>query len=298
MKNLLLYNYDIDIDTFQNITDGITFYINYNKYYFVNIHRVSSDIEKIYDMLNSYINPYHYIIKNKFGSIITEDNKKNYVLIKVKGSENDEIDLRNILNNEIKIDAHNNILRRDNWGNLWSEKIDYLEYQISELGASHHIILSSFSYYDGLAENAIELYNMIDNKNEMLVISQKRIKYPNISLNYYNPLNIVIDYRVRDIAEYLKDNFFNDGNTINELNYLISKNILTKNEYNLLYARLLYPSYYFDEVSSILENNKEETVLLKYINKVNEYEKFLKNTYYLLSKKSEIIKVEWLIKAK
>ena len=294
MKNLLIYNYSITVDTFQNIDAGITFYIDYDKYYFLELSRLPKELLEINDILTNHINPYHFIIKNKLGDIITTDGNKNYCLIKIRGPENDEMTLKEMLYNLIEINKPNSILRRDNWGLLWSEKVDYLEYQISELGTNHPIILSSFSYYVGLAENAIEYFNLIDNKNEKLVLSQKRIKYPNISRNYFNPLNLVIDNKTRDLSEYLKSCFFENGYPIDELTDIIKKHILNQNEYNLLYSRLLYPSYYFDELSEILEKNKKEDVLLKYINKVNNYEEFLKKVYLLLSRNCKMIKIDWI----
>lgn len=296
MKNLLQYNYNNDIETYQKIDNGITFYIDYDKYYFINIKRVPSDIEKINNLLQQYITSYHNIIPNKYGNIITIDEEKNYILLKIKGSENNEIELRDMLLNQIQVFEPDYILRRDNWGKLWSEKVDYLEYQVSELGQNHPVVLSSFSYYVGLAENAIEYYNMLELKDISLFISQKRIKYPNISLNYFNPLNIVIDYKVRDIAEYIKSMFFKNEDAFKELETLTKKEALNSLEYNLLYARLLYPTYYFDELSLILENNEDEDVLLKYLDKVEKFEEFLKKTFELFSKKTAMIKVEWLIK--
>lgn len=296
MKNLLLYNYNIDIDEYENIKDGITFYIDYDKYYFISCKRVSSDIEKIYNLLKNYINPYHLIIVNRFGNIYTIEDGKTYVLLKIKGAQNDEIELREIMLNQTPIHNFDSILKRDNWGILWSEKVDYLEYQVSELAQNHPIVLSSFSYYVGLAENAIEYYNMLEHEDIDLVISQKRIKYPNFSLNYFNPLNIVIDSKTRDIAEYIKSAFFAGYDATKDLENLCLKNTLSGYEYNLLYARLLYPSYYFDELSKVLEENSNEEVLLKYIDKVDVYEKFLKNIFYMFSKKTTMIKVDWLIK--
>ena len=84
MKNLLLYNYNMDIDDYTKIDNGICFYIDYDKYYFLKINRVTGDIEEIYNILNNYINSYHIIVKNKFGEIITKDDKTTYVLLKIK----------------------------------------------------------------------------------------------------------------------------------------------------------------------------------------------------------------------
>lgn len=295
MKNLLLYNYNMDIDDYTKIDNGICFYIDYDKYYFLKINRVTGDIEEIYNILNNYINSYHIIVKNKFGEIITKDDKTTYVLLKIKSAENEEIEVRDILLNQIPIDDSKSILRRDNWGILWGDKVDYLEYQVSELGKNHPVLLSSFSYYVGLAENAIEYFNNIGENKKILTLSQKRIKYPNIARNYYNPINLVIDSRTRDLAEYLKACFFENIDTIKQLEYITSKEVLSNYEYNLLYARLLYPSYYFDDIHEILEKGIDDDILLKYINKSSDYEIFLKDAYYLFSKKCEMIKIDWII---
>ena len=62
----------------------------------------------------------------------------------------------------------------------------------------------------------------------------------------------------------------------------------------MLWARLLYPTYYFDLYEQIMNNNKKEECLIKIIDKVNNYEKFLKKTYLELSKYGNIEKISWL----
>lgn len=297
MKNLLLYNYNIDIKELNIFNDNIaSFYIDYNKYYLINFHRVEKDIEFIYNSLSNRINQYHSIIKNKDGNIFTKDGEKKYILLKINGPENNEIDINDIIQSQISLDKKiNSDLKRNNWGELWSEKVDYLEYQVSELSKNHPTVIKSFSYYVGLAENAIEYYNMLDVKYAPLVYAQRRIIYPNISKNYYNPLNLIVDYRVRDIAEYIKTQFFNGLDASNELKLLIDKNLLSQLEYNLLYSRLLYPSYYFDDINKILEQNETDDILIKYIDRVNEYEEYLKKIYYLLSQKCQMIKIWWIV---
>ena len=297
MKNLLLYNYNIDTNDLIKVNDDISsFYIDYNKYYFIKFKRVEKDIENIYSELNKKINKYHYIIKNKYGNIFTKDNDNSYILIKINGPENNEINLADIIESQIIVSNNSNIdLKRDNWGELWSEKVDYLEYQISELSKNHPTVIKTFSYYVGLAENAIEYFNMLDRKNIVLTYAQRRIKYPNVSKNYYNPLNLIVDYRVREIGEYIKSNFFENNDVFSELKMLANQNILNPLEYNLLYARLLYPSYYFDDINKILEHEESDDILIKYVDKANNYEKFLKKVYFLFSEKCQMIKIGWLI---
>ena len=185
---------------------------------------------------------------------------------------------------------------RNNWWYLWSQKIDYLEYQISELGKNHTIAIKSFSYYVGLAENAIAYFNLLKVENTKLFLSQKRINSPNLSLNFYNPLNLIVDYRVRDIGEYIKSSFFNNYNVENEIDWLINRNLLNPIEYNLLFVRLLYPSYYFDALTGVIEKNINDDILLTYIEKAKDYELFLTKIYEKISKKCNLLKIEWLIK--
>ena len=66
----------------------------------------------------------------------------------------------------------------------------------------------------------------------------------------------------------------------------------------MLYARLLYPSFYFDVYEKVMEKELEEEALLPIINKVDDYELFLKDMYVLLSKFAPIERVEWLVEKK
>ena len=66
-------------------------------------------------------------------------------------------------------------------------------------------------------------------------------------------------------------------------------------DYNLLFARLLYPSYYFDEITDILEHNKDEDSLLRYINLAPKYEIFLKKCLEDFSRHSNMVKIDWLL---
>ena len=57
----------------------------------------------------------------------------------------------------------------------------------------------------------------------------------------------------------------------------------------MLYARLLYPSYYFDLYEKIMNNEVEEDALIDIISLVTEYEIFLKKVYVLISKYSSLL---------
>ena len=192
-------------------------------------------------------------------------------------------------------------LYRNNWGTLWSEKIDYFEYQVRELSIEKEVVKSSFSYYVGLAENAISYVNNTNMKYGgdayRIVLSHRRVFYPNYKLNYLNPLSFVFDLEVRDIAEYLKAMFFKKdvGFCLDELSSYLKIRHLSLYEYQMLYARLLYPTYYFDVYEGVMNKNGDEEQLVNIIKKCDSYEEFLKKAYLEISKYAKIDKVEWII---
>ena len=62
----------------------------------------------------------------------------------------------------------------------------------------------------------------------------------------------------------------------------------------LLFSRLLYPVYYFDQVKLILEEDVDEKTLMKFISKSRDYEMLLFDVFSMINKKYNIPKVEWL----
>ena len=74
-----------------------------------------------------------------------------------------------------------------------------------------------------------------------------------------------------------------------------------KDEYNLtekesirLLARMLYPSYYFDEYFEYIKGNNNEEKLLNIIKRVDEYENYLYIIQNILSKNIDIPKINWI----
>lgn len=296
MKNVLLYNYNLEPENLNTIGDHeCSFYVNYEKYYFVVFNRPLEDLEEIYAISQSLKPYYHHIIKNRFDTPATPYMGKNYCLIKMNGPENNEIDVLDLIKDTVPFTQNKSPLLRTDWGNLWSSKVDYLEYQISELGTTHKVVRHSFSYYVGLAENAIEYFNLLKPDDLTTVISHRRIKTPFRSKDYYNPLDIIIDYKARDYASYFKMKFFEKKDVLEEVRLLVQKDILNPLEYNLLFCRLLYPSYYFDALHQVLEHDADDDSLLKYIDLVNDYEDFLRNVYDLFKTKSSMLKIDWLV---
>ena len=309
MEQFLKYFYDIYIDNLYKKDNKYYFYKDNSLFCVVKNYRLPEELKDIleicYEMQNRF--PVSQIVFNKFGQISSDYDNNNYILLKINTSMSSDITINDIIkiNNSLFLNKDKKELYRNNWAKLWESKVDYFEYQIKELGRNKKIILNSFSYYIGLAENAIsianicELYNK-DNMNEKVVLSHRRINYPCMEYEFYNPLEYIFDIQVRDVSEYLKSMFFytDRNHTIKELkNYLLSTR-LSNYEANMLYARLLYPTYYFDIYEKVIEDLKEESELLDIINKVDEYELFLKEAYFELSRMYKIEQINWIINKK
>ena len=62
----------------------------------------------------------------------------------------------------------------------------------------------------------------------------------------------------------------------------------------MFFARLLYPSYYFDMYDQIIQNKISEEKINFYIKKNSYYEEFLKIIYKYLKNKFKVPEIEWL----
>ena len=184
-----------------------------------------------------------------------------------------------------------NILYRNNWDYLWETKIDYVEYQIKHFIHKYTIIYDTVNYYIGLAENAIMYYKMLDVKNEKLYINHRRV---GTEKGFFDPCELVVDYKVRDLAEFIKYNFFVKKVSISNLINYLKQIKLEYMDYLLLFVRLLFPSYYFDIYDRVINGEIEEKKILEITKYANEYEDLLYNVYLMMRKNINIIEINWL----
>lgn len=305
MKETLEYYYGLDIESIEELDGKYHFKIENQDYFFVFYNRGIEELEDIINVSNEMVKKginVHKILINRNNSFLTKVGEYNYILFAVSNL-NEEYDIFDMVKISEKLVLNNNKsnLYRNNWGTLWSEKIDYFEYQVRELSIEKDVVKNSFSYYVGMAENAISYVNNTNMKYGMdvyrIVLSHRRVFYPNYKLNYLNPLSFVFDLEVRDIAEYLKAMFFKKDISfcLDELSSYLKIRHLSLYEYQMLYARLLYPTYYFDVYEGVMNKNGDEEQLVNIIKKCDSYEEFLKKAYLEISKYAKIDKVEWII---
>ncbi len=296
MKNFLEYYYD-----FLNITvheKDKYYYIDYNNniYLFMPTIRNVNEINAIYLLSNNLIR-YHKIILNKTKSPITILNNKPYVLLKLSNVQND-ISKSDLLNDRVTLTRNNSILLRNDWVNLLEKKIDYIEYQRIHFNNKYELLDSTLDYYIGMAENAIAYINSTNLSQKKsylddLIICHRRIK-DSTRFSFYNPLDLIIDHPSREVSEYLKIIFLKDMYDINILNDIFTSLTLSEYGYRLLFGRMLYPSFYFDEYEKIINENSEEKEILKIIKRQKEYENYLNMIYKFINQKNKIPSIDWI----
>lgn len=302
MKNIINYFYNLNITELTNKDNIYSFYDNDELYHFYIYNNNIKNIDLTKDIDDSLKKDtlIHEIIINKDNSIITYYNNIPYILCKINININKPITLGEINYLSSKVISTNSKITYHSWQDLWSIKMDYLEKVINENGKKYPIIVDSFNYFVGMAENAISYYNNLSNKevdNNSLVISHRIININATVYAIYDPVNIIIDHKARDIAEYIKYSFFNDNtNIFKELNVYFKYNYYTKDDVVMLLARVLYPSFYFNMYEDIMINSKEEKIITNITSKLDKYELYLARVFKYFNNFYNLPVPEWLNK--
>lgn len=305
MKETINYYYNLNPGKIKKIFDYYYFYLDNELYYFVIYDRKISDVNSIFEFnkrmlyLDISVNE---IINNKNNTVITYVNKIPYILMKIYININKPLSLGEISYvSSIKI-PYQNSLMRSNWAMLWANKIDYLEYHHEQNYQKYPLLSASFDYFIGLSENAISylnytVLNMKPEASDVGVTSHDIINIDDTVYSIYNPLNIIIDHKARDLAEYIKISFFNDNFSIfEELDEYFKYNYFSFYGINLLISRILYPSFYFEKYDEIISNKENESSILKITSRTSEYEKYLQDVFSYFRKYYNIRELNWLKK--
>lgn len=300
MKNILEFYYNLSLEEeILNRNGNYYFVVNNNSFVFRPFYDNNNSIDDIYK-LNNYLSNFSYIDKiilNKFNSPITKVKDNLYVLILLKGNNNINL---SIISNLASIDIPSfKSLERNNWEVLWGNLIDYYEMQIGQNEKKYPLIRESFDYFVGMGENAISY--LVNTKKEVKpnFYDKKVLSHNNLYNSLFDPLNIILDHKARDLAEYIKLSFFNNNqNIFKELDEYFYYNHYSLYGMRILFARIMYPSFYFKLYDEILSKKKEEKELNSIIKRIDEYELYLSNIYFYLRKYYDIPMIEWLKKTR
>lgn len=281
MKNSIGYFYNLLPNKIDKIDDNYYFSyqnVNYVLIEYDNLEKINAifDYATKLNYMGFYTNK---IVQNKEQKLLTLIDNKLYVLISYDKRLMQKLNLLNIIEfnypafKEDKLDC-------TDWKVLWSKKLDFFEYQLNQSGINYPLLKESYSYFSGLTELAISLLNEVNTKDMIPVLAHNRLKEGSNIYSLYDPFNFVIDYKIRDVCEYIKSILLSDGvlNLIEK--YIINR--FSKIEISLFLIRLLYPSLYFDEFEQIISGKKEENSLKKIINNVDNYELRIKQIFDML----------------
>lgn len=236
---------------------------------------------------------YDQLVPNINQQFVTNIYNKYYILIR---KSNIKSEIRDIIHNKTKEfdfygQIHNfNHINHSNWPELWSKKIDYIEYQIYHFENKYPIIEQSIHYYIGMAENAISYVARINKQEEFLTVSHIRI----LDKKFNNPQNIIVDYRSRDVSEYLKYRFVKKDYNYDEIENLLFNLNFDSSSFELLYGRLVYPNFYFDLYDEIIDGVIPEKRIIDVVSRAEEYEDYINNIYHIINQIKKIPKVTWL----
>lgn len=298
MLDYINYYYGIYPPTINEVLNGYSFYVDSEKYYFIIYNRELDELDELVK-LNKFMiengSLVHEIISNRFNETICNFNNNNYILMRVYVNENKIVSIDDIcyfINNHFLNENYKKILRT-NWALLWENKVDYLEYQMGHLIKKYPFLYNIIDYYLGLSENAITYYKNLSYFNNNIIpigILHKRIKLNSTLFDLYNPLNLIIDFKVRDFAEYIKDCLINDGDYKSVINKIFKNYFFDKLNLSLFLSRLLFPSYFFDNFDNIIRDDLNENIIIKITKKSSKIEDLIKD----LIKSCNLPSISWL----
>ena len=300
MISYINYYYDLYPVTINEIDDKFMFYINSEKYYFVPFDRNMEELDELVKLNKNMIEKgslVSEIITNKFNDVVNNYNGKLYILIRVYINDSKLVNIEDIIYmlNEKYMDYPYKIISRTNWSKLWEDKVDYFEYQMGHLIKKYPILYNTIDYYLGISENAIFYLKNVASKyegNVSLGVSHRRIGIDYTLFDLYNPLNLIIDYKVRDIAEYIKDAFFNESDVNSILKVVYSNYYFDKLNLSLLLSRFLFPSYFYDLFEDIVYKGENESNIYEIIKKSSKFEDFID----VFIKSCNLQSISWITK--
>ena len=126
MKNVINYYYGIIVDEFKKRENNFIFYINGNKFEFVQYYGDISRLLNLYSVLKMNRKKVDEIIINRNNEFITYYENIPYILLKKINHEGRDIYLSDITS----YDSIIYVKEKLNWKKLLKEKLDYYELQL------------------------------------------------------------------------------------------------------------------------------------------------------------------------
>lgn len=294
MKNLINYLYGIYINKITSYNSSYIICDDKNIIYLFskldNVNNINL-IKNILIKSNPSLKYYHFKF-NIYNDVCSYIDGSYYTLVVLDNDYNMDVDFIDMISFYDMTRLYN--YKPISWEILWESKIDYFLSQDNINEIKDKKIAVNFWYYIGIAENALLYLKRVNlhfkpTPNDVLCFSHRRILVPCKKIDFYNPNEFIVDYKVRDVAEYIKSLFYSNKDYFSELEYFLKTNSVSVYSASILYARIVYPSIFFDYYES-----REEIFSSSLLSNFEEYEKFLKKTYELINSYVSIDKISWL----
>ena len=151
MNNAILFFYNINIQEIKKINNN--YYFNYlnNSYGIYLYSRALEELQELYDLNNMLLNLGligYEIFLTKEGNIIFPYGNSLYILMRMPNIKNRIITYEDVISFNFNVEAKNyRLLDKSNWSYNWSQKIDYISYQFSQMSNKYKIINDSIDYF-------------------------------------------------------------------------------------------------------------------------------------------------------
>lgn len=271
MKEYIRYYYDIDTKEIKAIKKGL--YLlksDDNVLVFKKIYKTEEYVGMIDELCNNHNLKRNYIMRNKFGKLVSDYIGESFVLVKMMFLR-EELSYDLII---IRVAGSHNVTK------IWENKILLIEKKLHEMQSFGSEIRGIILYYLGLAEIAVSLMRKYEYNKAELYLQNERIFHPNLALSYLDQSMFILDYKSRNAAEYIKSKVLVDGITEAEIERIIENN--NYNEYELIYlfCRIMYPTYFFD----VIEKEGDEDSMFEKIKIIYDRRHEVSRLYKLLIK--------------
>lgn len=288
MKNMIMYYYDFkELVSFRR--EGKYFFRSGENVFSLERITNRAEILDVAQLLSYYGDARYYKIKkNIYNSFVTTIQGYEYILVQYRIFS---FNLAEELIKNVKSVPDKIPINYSNWIELWSQKLDYYEYQVQHILGVYPIIDESIYYFLGMGETAIAYlkYNF-SFQRKPLYISHRRIN----SQSYFHPLNVIVDYKARDVSEYFKHLFYSNQYLGFDFFNFFQQFQFDYDDYILIFSRLLFPSFYFDQYDEVVNTKGGEDAFKEFVKKIVPYEEFLRNIHLVICRFIEIPKVDWL----
>lgn len=298
MKNEILFYYNLNPIKIHQQQNKTVIYTIEKKYILYKIYQDKNTITEIYKLYN-YLIAYglycHKIMLNAYNEIITIINSNKYVLLEIN-KETKKIDINDIMYyTKFKINKNEfKNLERETWKKLWEQKVDYIEYELSEQKNKYINITHDYDFFLGITENCISLLDTANITNTFLTISHNRLSTKMTTDDFYNPFEFIIDIRVRDYGEHIKS-ILNINQQNNILERIIKYASLNDDEIKLLFIRILFPGQFFDICENASKKNIKQNIENEIKKIIENYNSYIKKIYFYTKSTLNFPTIEWLL---